>query len=215
MKVTGSASHSTVGLLQGRHGLRTALGDDAGLTAQALHAHCCTACHATAAQKSADLLQQAAVCGRPCLQAPARGPRWLPKARSPSPRGWIRPHSSPVCSTPPAPPLPREPRGDAWGRSGTQRGHEEDAAPGPRAELPSPRSAGCRLPCGKARAGPGGLLEGNCESTFLHGCVPLCNGNPLSRVKRRPSYHDLLCRFPWIPCTINKKRNFKPVFNPA
>lgn len=61
----------------------------------------------------------------------------------------------------------------------------------------------------------GGLFAGNCESTFLHGCVPLCNGNPLSRVKRRPSYHDLLCRFPWIPCTINKKRNFKPVFNPA
>lgn len=52
MKVTGSASHSTVGLLQGRHGLRTALGDDAGLTAQAPHAHCCTACHATAAQKA-------------------------------------------------------------------------------------------------------------------------------------------------------------------
>lgn len=71
------------------------------------------------------------------------------------------------------------------------------------------------------KAGAGGWREGgvvfagNCESTFLHGCVPLCNGNPLSRVKRRPSYHDLLCRFPWIPCTINKKRNFKPVFNPA
>lgn len=64
-------------------------------------------------------------------------------------------------------------------------------------------------------AGGGELFVGNCESTFLHGCVPLCNGNPLSRVKRRPSYHDLLCRFPWIPCTINKKRNFKPVFNPA
>jgi len=66
-----------------------------------------------------------------------------------------------------------------------------------------------------ARGWQGGLFAGNCESTFLHGCVPLCNGNPLSRVKRRPSYHDLLCRFPWIPCTINKKRNFKPVFNPA
>lgn len=63
--------------------------------------------------------------------------------------------------------------------------------------------------------GLGGLFAGNCESALLHGCVPLCNGNPLSRVKRRPSYHDLLCRFPWIPCTINKKRNFKPVFNPA
>lgn len=72
-------------------------------------------------------------------------------------------------------------------------------------------------PSRKAGAGGwrGGLFAGNCESTFLHGCVPLCNGNPLSRVKRRPSYHDLLCRFPWIPCTINKKRNFKPVFNPA
>lgn len=27
--------------------------------------------------KSTDLLQQAAVCGHPCLQAPARGPQWL------------------------------------------------------------------------------------------------------------------------------------------
>lgn len=78
--------------------------------------------------------------------------------------------------------------------------------------LPQPsRKAGV----GGWRGRGGGLFAGNCESTFLHGCVPLCNGNPLSRVKRRPSYHDLLCRFPWIPCTINKKRNFKPVFNPA
>lgn len=78
-----------------------------------------------------------------------------------------------------------------------------------------PKSSPAALQEGWGWGLAGGLFAGNCESTFLHGCVPLCNGNPLSRVKRRPSYHDLLCRFPWIPCTINKKRNFKPVFNPA
>lgn len=82
-------------------------------------------------------------------------------------------------------------------------------------EPPKSSPAALQEGWGWGLAGGGELFAGNCESTFLHGCVPLCNGNPLSRVKRRPSYHDLLCRFPWIPCTINKKRNFKPVFNPA